>query len=1155
MKRIIRRVAASKITWITALLLLLYTLGGFLLAPYLVERHLPRYLEEHLGHQARIDSVRMNPYLFTVDFSGFQLDGTDRRKILHLKRVYIDFELSSIFQRAWTLADLRVEGFDLTLEIDPEGRLNIMDIIERLKDPEQKDEPPPSLVLEHVIVSDSRVHVNDLSGSTPVSTAFGPINLELKDFSTIPDREGHYALAARLPAGGSVAWSGSVAVYPMASSGGFSIVGMKLATAWDFLRDELRIAEPGGELSLAGRYDFSHQQGETLLTVADLRAEISDLSLASAGGRGALLALGAIRLSGGRFALAEREIVVPHLELSNGTLSASLASDGTLDWLELAGNTDTTQGSDDRTEGGNAADAANAGEGGREEQPWKVRMENIAIKKVAAGYTDHTMSPALVFGAEEIGSSFSLEIAGGAGAPRIVAEDIQLAVNKAAVAPIEVEDTTPLATLDAVRVTGGRLDTHVRVARAGTLTLSGGDIVILRDADGPAGLLQLLPAANSTGEEKPGRDSNGEEGTADTPWKYQTGLLELKEFDIHLIDRSFKPSILYDIVLVSAAFRNIDSASESPLDFAAEFRIGGQGMVKASGKLQQDFSEARGKLEATGIPLEPLHPLVSRHAAVDLASGSVSVSAELEYRSGIVPEITSQGSASIHDFRVNEAGANERLIAWKTLSAQKISLSLPRKQLAIEEVHLHEPDMKLVIDEDRNVNLNQVIKKHNGDEAKTKQRSPEKNRSEVGVPFSVEVSQVRIAGGSLDFADLSLVLPFSTRVQALEGSIAGISSQPGSRAETELSGQVEEYGTARAAGALIPSDPKKFLDIRADFENIGLPALSPYSATFAGRKIAAGDLWLELHYKVVDGNLVGQNSITLADFKLGERVEAPTALDLPLDLAIALLRSPDGRIRLAVPIEGDLGNPRFDYGVLIRTALANVIQRIVTSPFRLLSGLLGGRTNEELQAVEFEAGSALLSPPQREKLHDLAEAMKQRPEVRLMVGGAFDPLRDGERLRSAQARRDLAAARGIRLEPGEDPGLIAYGDADTQKALEKLLIEQAGKKAVGEFAEEYARQTGREPDRVNPLLGLFGRGSEDRAFYAALFERLAELQPLPENALASLAESRAQAVIDAVMEAGIDRKHVESAGIKSVTGESGDSVAAELSLGAAPDDQ
>jgi hypothetical protein len=331
-----------------------------------------------------------------------------------------------------------------------------------------------------------------------------------------------------------------------------------------------------------------------------------------------------------------------------------------------------------------------------------------------------------------------------------------------------------------------------------------------------------------------------------------------------------------------------------------------------------------------------------------------------------------------------------------------------------------------------------------------------------------------------------------------------------------------------------------------------MPLLSPYAATFAGRKVAAGKLSLAVEYKIVNSQLAGDNTIVLRDFKLGERVEVPNALDLPLDLAIALLKDSEGKITLAVPVRGNVGSPEFDYGKVIRGAIGNAISRVVTAPFRMLAGLFGKNDAEEIRKVEFAPGSARISPVQREQLDALAKAMKARPQLKIVVRGPYDPGRDGEQLRRARVRLELEDALGTKLKPGEVPGPVAYGNARTQKALEELITQRGGTDALPAVASAYAKRTGKQPDRVNPVLGLFGHGSTDREFYEAVFEQLVALEPLPDIALQVLAGNRAQAIVDALVKAGVSPGRLQSGGIARVESGGNRRITTELAVDVMP---
>src|SRR5690606_31915397 len=133
--------------------------------------------------------------------------------------------------------------------------------------------------------------------------------------------------------------------------------------------------------------------------------------------------------------------------------------------------------------------------------------------------------------------------------------------------------------------------------------------------------------------------------------------------------------------------------------------------------------------------------------------------------------------------------------------------------------------------------------------------------------------------------------------------------------------------------------------------------------------------------------------------ELGERVEAPDAADWPLDLAIALLKDSQGRISMEIPVSGDVGDPKFDYGQVIRNAIGSALRSIVSAPFRALASLFGGRDVEEVRRVLFDPGSDRLLPAEQEKLEEIAKALQARPELRLVVHGPYDPVQDARALR------------------------------------------------------------------------------------------------------------------------------------------------------------
>jgi hypothetical protein len=412
---------------------------------------------------------------------------------------------------------------------------------------------------------------------------------------------------------------------------------------------------------------------------------------------------------------------------------------------------------------------------------------------------------------------------------------------------------------------------------------------------------------------------------------------------------------------------------------------------------------------------------------------------------------------------------------------------------------------KVLVNKDRSTNLGQALRPSGG--AKPPPAAPAAEGAKQP-DFPVSIERVRVENAAVDFSDLSLVLPFAAKIQELGGAVQGLSTDRASRAVAKLEGRVEEFGLARIDGSLATFDPRAFLDMTVAFRNIEMSPLSAYSVTFAGRRIASGRLSLDLQYKIDKGALAGDNKVELNKLVLGERVEAPGALSLPLDLAVALLTDSEGKIAVAVPVKGNVNDPQFSYGHLVWQAIATVITNIVSAPFRALFG--GG--GEAVESIAFDPGRSTLLPPEREKLKRLAEALDKRPQLKVVVEGQYS---DADR--AALRRRDVAHAIAVQLDAeaaGEEPPPVNARDAKTQRAMEALFVKRTSEQDLAAFVADTGKARGKPVDRVSALSALVGRPSADGAFYDALLARLNATAPLPGDALDKLALARTTAVAE-----------------------------------------
>jgi uncharacterized protein involved in outer membrane biogenesis len=1114
LRQTLSRLIRDRRVHIVTAILAIYALLGFLLLPYLIERTIPAYAQETLKRQASTGQVRVNPFLLTVELNDTRLQEADGAPIAGFQRLFVDFDISSLFRWAWTFTDIRLDGLDLHLVIDSTGSSNLARLAEALprdeNPPPETAEPPVRLLVQHLRLHGGKFTFSDRSLATPASMTLAPVDLEFHNLSTLPDRQGPYAVITSLPDGGLLVWHGEVSLHPLASSGQLYLSRFKRSAVWGFVQERLRLAPPEGALELFTHYRYAYQDGQRQLNLHGMHVNITDLELRQPDQQDSLLRLERFSARDGRFDLSRRELVFPKVALRNGQVSATLAADGTLDWQRLV-----VQGPQSATTQGPANSAAAA--------PWNIAVDTLLLENIAVQAIDLSRVKPLRLAVGTLGVDLRLSVTAGDTAT-VVADD--LGVQLAGIALTQAERAEPLAEIERIGLTGGRVDTGERALEAQQLTLSGASTGLTYDAQGRLDLLEALqtPAA-ATGA------SAQDSAAADNPWRLELAQAQIEGARFGFSDQRYEPPLRYDVEDFAATLSDLSNDAAQAARFEASLAIAQGGTLTASGSFAPDGSRAEASLKADNISLKPLKTVVEHHTTLTLQSGAAAAAAQLVYAHGeTAPGLRLTGAASIDGLLLDEAVSGDRFLAWNTLATKDLAFSLEPDALTIKQLRVVRPGAKILVFKDRSVNLAKILKPRA--EAAPAQPAP----SAAADTFPISIERIRIEKGDVDFADMSLVLPFAAKITNLGGTISGISSKATSRANLKLEGRVDEYGSVQVDGGLSPFAPKQYTDISTRFRNIEMTPFSPYTATFAGRKIASGKLSLDLEYKVKDSQLTGDNKILLDQFTLGENIDSPDALDLPLDLAIGLLKDTQGRIDVAVPVTGNVDNPTFSYGKLVGQAIVGMIGKIITAPFRALGSLLGGSGDEDLDSIAFEPGSARLPPPQLETLQKIGQALQQRPQLRLIVSGRYAPEHDGAALRAAHVRRELAAALDIRLDAEEDPPRPAVDQAKTQRELEKLLEARAGKGAADAFQASFEQHAGRPAEPVNPALALFGKASPDADYYQALYARLVELHPLEDSELQALAQQRAAAIVQVLLkDTGLNEARIAAGKIESTS--------------------
>ena len=691
-------------------------------------------------------------------------------------------------------------------------------------------------------------------------------------------------------------------------------------------------------------------------------------------------------------------------------------------------------------------------------------------------------------------------------------------------------------------VQGTSFDLSRRALTIPQVRVAGGQTHVWLTADGKINLMELTGAAAAS--PSPGSaaapPSTAPPSTA-PPWVVSVPDIELSDYKVAGEDRTLDPAAQLTLEQIHIKLGGYHSPGDVTLDLSADMIPNGAGRIQAQGKLDLPANTTHAQLQLAGVDLKPFQAYLSHYTALSLRSGLLATKLTIDRNAK--GEIAVSGDTEVSRFRTVDELLQQDFVKWEQLTVAGMQLHLLPTSLKIRTITARAPYARVIIASDRSVNIAEALAPRGAQSPAGVTAAPAAAPAPATVPVSVpvpkqarhgkkvapvrhaappraattipiEIAQIRIQDGSANYADLWIQPHFAVGIQQLAGTITGLSSDPASRATVDLKGKVDRYAPVEIAGTINPLSAALFTDIKMSFHGMELSSVTPYSGHFAGYKIEKGKVSVDLHYHVEDRQLNADHHFVIDQLQLGDKVDSPDAMHLPLKLAVALLKDRNGVIDLGLPVTGSLDDPQFKLGPIIWKAIVNVLTKIVTAPFTLLGKLFGG--SEQMNLIDFAPGSAELDATAKDRLNGVVKALKERPHLEMDIPSIYSPEVDTAGLGTRVLNRSLLALKKKEL------GRKAQGDETVESAV---LADPAEHFRL--LVEDFKALSGKDaalPEASAALVEARKKKQADPAAYPAaiseLESNLAARTPVTAADLEALARRRAAAVQDALLGGG-----------------------------------
>jgi hypothetical protein len=611
------------------------------------------------------------------------------------------------------------------------------------------------------------------------------------------------------------------------------------------------------------------------------------------------------------------------------------------------------------------------------------------------------------------------------------------------------------------------------------------------------------------------------------------GRFELRDAGAELEDRTFSPPVRFMVHDADLVVTDIttEHGTTWPFEATAGFAESATGTARGSIGASPVSFEAEVSLD--NLELAKYQPYVAKFAPLDLRAGVLRVAgtARADQPEGDEPlQASFQGEFDVTGLDLNETITGDKLLGWGDLRVAGIDAKLEPMSADVREVDIDRAGLEITVAEDGSINLLEFFAALSEGEAGEGDTASQPAGS--GLP-PVHIARMRLQQCYGIYTDRTPSTgAFEMALRPINGTITDIATDSKGAAKLDIEAEISSGGLVRVEGELDPFDYQRLTDLGIDVRDMLLPAVTPMSVKFIGHPITNGDVSLDLDYDIADRYLTASNVIEADDLELGDKVEGEGMINLPFKLGVSLLKDKEGRITLDIPFEGSFDTPGFGMASAAGAAFSEIFTQLVSSPFKLL-GKIGGGGDQDLQFVDFAAGSAELEDRAAQNLDILANGLAERPALALTVDGSYDEAADAAGLRVAAFRGEVLA-RGVTAE-----------DLDIAIPLEVLEAMYSERMSPAELDAVRVKHTATPAEEGAEWV------FDEVAYRGEIRQSLEASQPIEDGAVAALAPARAE-VIRAYLvdQGGVDPARVSVAPEPEILTDSDRWVKCQLELAA-----
>lgn len=463
-----------------------------------------------------------------------------------------------------------------------------------------------------------------------------------------------------------------------------------------------------------------------------------------------------------------------------------------------------------------------------------------------------------------------------------------------------------------------------------------------------------------------------------------------------VIYRDLAINSLWDINDIQLAIPGVYFSGKNT-DIGAELRFSEGGSLRTSLQYGMDAGNYSVLLQLKDFSIANTLPYLKEYLNVNSVNGTLTADTQIEGNINHVADVTVKGTVSLNNFNLTDAD-NKNVLSNDELFIDIENINPEKQQFDFNAITIK--GLKSFFDlYPKTNNFSQLIKTTES----TASAAPATIETGDTVTPRLSVGKFSVENTAFTFNDHTLREAFTFTLGDIQMNADNFT----------LSGhnKVSVSNTFLNGGSIKLNWDGYLNDmgnqnITLIIKNLDLKTFTPYSLEYFGYPLKNGVLSFNSINNIRRNHLDGRNSLDIYRCEVDKkRKDLKVEYNIPLRTALYIIKDVNDKIKMDLPVSGDINSPAFSYKKIIIKTLMNLLVKVAVSPFNFMANSLG-LSPDKLKEIPFEVYQNDFTPEQFSRINEIASVVKSKPEMTLVLKQYFNRQQGIESLAMFNAKKN-----------------------------------------------------------------------------------------------------------------------------------------------------